>query len=391
MKKRVTAIFLIVGCLSAMLSGCGTTESTPASTKTVSIVQVESQSYDVGINYTGIVQPKETNNHAFLTGGKIETIYVEKGDYVSAGDPLAKLDTTQLELSASMSANGAEIARNTISTLEESLKASQLALETAQLNLERCQALYEIGAAALVEVENMQLQLASQQATHIQLQNELANAQASVENSDLTQQQALQSLADATLTSDRDGIVMDILFQEGEVVGAGYPVVITKSEELMVKVGLSVEDYSRISKDCRVSINGTIEGTIDTIASYPDPDTRVYAVEIIFSDPELSAGDTVDVTIFTGQETGFSIPVESIFQVDGLDYVYVVNEENRVNRKQVILGQLDGSNVRVDGLEEDMRIIMAGAKLINENDIVSIVDGNVVISTPDQAAQGDES
>lgn len=391
MKKRVTAIFLIVGCLSAMLSGCGTTESTPASTKTVSIVQVESQSYDVGINYTGIVQPKETNNHAFLTGGKIETIYVEKGDYVSAGDPLAKLDTTQLELSASMSANGAEIARNTISTLEESLKASQLALETAQLNLERCQALYEIGAAALVEVENMQLQLASQQATHIQLQNELANAQASVENSDLTQQQALQSLADATLTSDRDGIVMDLLFQEGEVVGAGYPVVITKSEELMVKVGLSVEDYSRISKDCRVSINGTIEGTIDTIASYPDPDTRVYAVEIIFSDPELSAGDTVDVTIFTGQETGFSIPVESIFQVDGLDYVYVVNEENRVNRKQVILGQLDGSNVRVDGLEEDMRIITAGAKLINENDIVSIVDGNVVISTPDQAVQGDES
>ena len=407
----MSAVLSLVLSLGIGLSGCSQSETIDSAVKTVSVVQADAGTFSVGLDYIGVVQPKETSNYAFLSGGKIAEIYVEEGQQIKKGQLLAKLDTTQLEISASMSANSLQIAQvtldqisatydtniqntqHTIDTLTESLKASQAALETAQLNLERYETLYEIGGVSETEMENMRLQVSSQQASYTQLQNELASAQTTLENlkisreqdllsaqasassSSLAQQQAEQNLNDATLTADRDGIIMEIPYKEGEVVGAGYPVVITKSQELMVAVGVSVEDYGKISKDCSVLINGEIRGTIDTISPYPDLNTRTYEVDILFEAQDLSAGDTVDVSISVGQEEGVLVPIESIFQVDGLDYVYVVNEENRVNKQQVTLGEPRGSSVRVSGLDSNARVVTNGAKLLNENEIVSIDDG----------------
>lgn len=375
MRKSLKIYFLFGGLIVSLL-GCGNASNEYTATKTVTVMQAESQIYDAGLDYIGLVQPKETYNYAFLTGGKIEEIYVAKGDYVNAGDKLAKLDTTQLELTASISANAEKMAQNTIDSLKGSLEASKMALETTQLNLERYQKLYEIGAVSESDLENLQLEYVSQKATHTQLENELSAAQTSVNNSALEQQQILQNLSDATLVASNAGVVMELPYKVGEIIGAGTPVVVTKSEALMVTVGVSVEDYGALSKDCAVAINGSINGKIDTIAAYPDEKTRSYTVEISFTDASLSVGDIVDITIFTRKERGYFIPLTSVFQIDGLDYVFVVNEENRVNKQQVTLGEINGSYVCATGLEEKSLVVVDGIKLLNENDIVAISDGD---------------
>ncbi len=378
MCKRLGAVLLLIGCLLLGLTGCGTDKNEPTSAKTVAVVPAQAETYDTGIDYIGIVQPKEVHNYAFLTGGKIAELYVAKGDQVQPGDKLAKLDTTQLELSAAITSNSASMAQNNIATLTEAVQVAEESLHVAEQNLARYQALYADGAISQSDLENMQLQYDSQQASFTQLQNDLATAEMSAANSGLSQQQMQQNLADSTLRADSPGIVMELPFKENEIAGAGYPVVITKSEELVVKVGVSTDDYGQINKDCPVAVNGSIEGHIDTIAAYPDEVSRVYTVEIICTAPELSAGDTVDVRIFTGQERGYFVPLSSVFQSDGIDYVFVVsktggeNNAMRVNKRQVTLDEMNGSNVLVQGLSANDLVVTDGVKLLNENDIVVI-------------------
>lgn len=114
-----------------------------------------------------------------MTGGKIAEIYVEKGEYVEPGRRLAQLDTTQLELTASISANGGEMVENSIVNLTEALQAANEAPETTRHNLERYESLYENDAISLSNLENMRLQLTSQQAICTKLENDLANVRIS--------------------------------------------------------------------------------------------------------------------------------------------------------------------------------------------------------------------
>ena len=49
-----------------------------------------------------------------------------------------------------------------------------------------------------------------------------------------------------SLTADVDGYVVDVLCKEGEMQSAGYPVVLIRSENQVVTVGLSDKDVKKI-------------------------------------------------------------------------------------------------------------------------------------------------
>lgn len=68
------------------------------------------------------------------------------------------------------------------------------------------------------------------------------------------------------------------------------------------------------------------------------------------------------------------VSLSSVFQVDGLDYVYVVSKDNRVRRQQVILGATEGADLFVTGLDEKASVIVDGVKMLHENDSVVITD-----------------
>lgn len=374
MKRRIVTLLAVSAALSLLLSGCSTrAEASQETGKVVEAVQAERQTYQTGLQYLGVVQPAETKQYSFLSAGKLEEIYVEKGQEVHAGDPLVKLDSTQAEAVLKMSANNTAISNASIQSLTTALDASQVSLDTLRDNVERYQTLFEMGAVAPTELESLQNQLTSQEAAHAQLQSSLQIAQRSAQNSRIMQQQAKQSLADTTLTADEDGIVMELPFKVGESILPSVPVVITKSGSLVVCVGVSIADCEKISKDSAVLINQSIPGTISLISAYPDTQTRLYTVEITFDSSELSVGDTVDILISTGSEPGYSVPVESVFQLDGLDYVFVVGEDHRLIRQQVTLGEPTGSSVQVTGLAPDARIVASGVRQLRENDLVSVL------------------
>ncbi len=530
-KKGLSVIISAV--LAIAVSGC---KGGRSDAKLITSAPVMTSLYDVTLDYQGIVKAKETKNYSFMTGGKIEAIYVEKGQLVHGGDILVQLDAVEIENSAQKSANNDLISENNlnkteatyltnvtnaqinINTLKTGIKAidsnisaykqsisaaekgindyassipiaeqgvaalekavntdqaqidavkasinafaqklesTREAVDLAKTNLERMRTLYENGAVSKSELETIQVQyddaeasykqaVAQQSSNEVSLEQlkasheanlatlegkkqevsamntqlaankaqvkamyaqldtlnaqraqsaaqletankELANLknsmnadvssqEAAAKISKLSTEQANRAVDNSTLIADADGYVMAVTLKEGEITGAGTPVVIVKSETKVVSIGVSLEDYSKLADITAVRINGDTEGKIDTISQYPDESTRTYTVDISFDNKDLPMGEIVNVSLVTEQCDGAFIPIDSVINIDGIDYVYKVNDDDTVSRIEVELGEVLDATVRAKNLTNE-RIVTSGIKSLNDNDKVAEADG----------------
>lgn len=58
--------------------------------------------------------------------------------------------------------------------------------------------------------------------------------------------------------------------------------------------------------------------------------------------------------------------------MDGVDYVYAINPENKVYKKQVVRGSIDGDKVEVKIDDPTATIITDGVRSLRENDTVKV-------------------
>ncbi|MCD8091268.1 MAG: HlyD family efflux transporter periplasmic adaptor subunit [Clostridiales bacterium] len=264
-----------------------------------------------------------------------------------------------------------------LDALESQYKSSTAELEAAKAAHE--------GNKATLESQKAELEALKAQKTEAEttLENlctskskDVAAAQADVASASLSNDILAKNINDAVITADSDGYVMELPYEEGEVVSAGYPVVVAKSKELVVTVGASDSEYKDIVLGGTVLINGEAVGTVDTIAQYPDESTRTYAVDILINTDYSSytIGETVDVKIITGDTTGCYVPIDAVFNSDGVDYVYAVSPENRVYKKQVVLGGFMGDKVEVQIDDPAAVVVTEGVKSLRENDLVTTED-----------------
>lgn len=349
--KNISIIFLILVIFIigfTVFNGQETAINSTIATN-VAVQKVEEENYAISLDYRGIVQPYETKKYAFLLGGKVEKIYVEKGQKIEPGAILVKLDTKTLELNRSTAAQN-------VQSLENSVRLSKSYLDAAET-------LHEQGALAAKELKAKQTEYQNLLISYEMAKNSLSEAAEAIQN--------------ATLYSDMTGYVMELPFKEGEIAGAGYPAVIGKSDGIKVTVGVSVDDYAKIARESAVLINGKIKGQIDSIAAFPEEDSMLYAIDVLFDADDIAIGETVDVQIITGTGQGCFVPIESLFSLDGIDYVYTVSEDEaknmKVNKQQITLHEIKDSSIRVTGLKAGTRVVTAGVKSLKENETVNIV------------------
>ncbi|WP_077609651.1 efflux RND transporter periplasmic adaptor subunit [Clostridium sp. Marseille-P2415] len=348
MRKGYLIVMLTI---TVLLAGCSDTNAALKEQKTVNATSVNVMEYETGLDYLGIIRAKETKNYSFLSGGKLEAVYIKAGEEVNAGAPLAKLDTFDLEINVNK-------ARANVNGLKKSL-------DTAKSALDASAALHSSGYIADKEWE-------AQESQYVTL---AGNYEVALDNL----KQAEKNLKDSVLYADADGYVMEVPYKEGEVVAAGYPVAVMKSSRKVVSIGVSTDDISKVTLTSAVKIDGRLDARIDSIGQYPDEKTRAYIVDVVFNSDEYAIGDMVHVQVNTGKTNGCFVPVQSIFNIDGLDYVYVVDESGLVSRKQIIRCELREDMVQVEGLEEGMTVVSDGVKNVKEQDIV-------VVASPSTAA-----
>jgi RND family efflux transporter MFP subunit len=228
--------------------------------------------------------------------------------------------------------------------------------------------LYKSGAASKDQYDQVKLQADSSENSYTQAKLQYDTAVVDYEyKSDL--------LNESKIYSGNDGTVISIPYEENERVTANTPIVIVRSENQVVHIGIAQQDLKKIEigRSAFVDVDGEVaSGVINYIADAPDSSTRTYDVEIKIDGKEFPMGAIAKVSIDAGTEKGFWVPMNSIFS-NGEDYVYIVRE-GRAFKQLVELKDVSDDKIRVDGLNEGDFLAVSGMKNLSDGGKVNVLE-----------------
>ena len=400
-------VFLFFCCLIMsvfMLSGCGSdddSEKNSSKSYPVKILDMKNENYPVSLEYEGITGGSEVRKLSFKSSAKISKIYVYKGQHVKKGHNLVELDKSDLNFAveasrSQMNAASAQYNKAVNGSQTEDINKAEIAVKNAEDNYNYYNDLYnknvqlcESGAVSKQQADDVKLQLGSSESalnsarqSLTQIQNgsrkedkEALLAQLNTAKADYNSKVNL--VQDASLTADMDGYVVDVLCKEGEMEASGNPVILLRSENQVVTVGLSEEDVKKITVGTKARIkidNTTVNGEIINIVQMADEVSGTYSTQIKLLNPidnsKFYIGEDVKVYINVGTKNSIWIPISSILN-DGEDYVYVVQGGHAI-RKNVTLGDTNEDKVAVKGLESGDKLVVEGMKNIKDGYKVTV-------------------
>lgn len=312
------------------------------------------------------LQP-EANPNLLRVSGNIEIIDVEvsfklpgwvearpayEGQFIEAGDPVARLDNTELRKEllvrqAELAAYQAELAAFTAGSRPEEIAEAQATVRLAQAELNRLKLDYDRartlldsktisqeqydGSLAAYEVGQARLQQARERLKLVQKgprQEEIDRARARVEQ--ITQSVALATirLGYATLNAPIDGVVLSKNVEAGEYVVPGVPIVtvgdianswlrayVNEPDLGRVKVGqaacVSTDTYpDKVYVGTVSFISSQAEFTPKNVQTADERVKLVYRIKVDIPNPqmELKPGMPADADIWLGDGAAPCLP-----------------------------------------------------------------------------------
>jgi multidrug efflux pump subunit AcrA (membrane-fusion protein) len=365
--------------------------------KPVRVLTVQEEKRSIDLEYTGIVGVEELKKLAFKSGGKIKKLFVKPGDKIEVGQALIQLDTTDLEYAISGARGQMDAAKaqydkaitgaapEELRQIEANVKKAQDSYNFAKDNYEKLQVLLQEGAISQNDLDKVKLEFDIRESdlkTAKEIEKQAKNG-ARVEDKTAAKGQWGQAqadynykmslLKDATIESDSSGYVVDVLYEEGELIASGYPVLVIRNDNQIVKVGLSSKDFEKVTIGAKAKIrtDGRIlEGEVTNIGQTPDSQTRTYPIEIALTEKTLPLGSVVKINLIIGEESGVWIPITAIM-ANGEDYAYVIKDE-KASRRKITLGAINGNYVKVQGIENNDQVVIEGMQRLKDQDQISI-------------------
>jgi HlyD family secretion protein len=313
---------IIILSISLILSACGSPENG-----------------DI-ISESGTI---ETDNVIIssLVSGEVKQLNVEEGAFVNAGDTLAIVDTEMLEIRLRQAEAAYKIASAQYSLLkngarEEDLKSAESQKRQAQANFdlmkterERVENLFKSNSIsknkvdevnARYDVAHAQLDAATEQLNKLKnfaRPEELAQAEAGVENSTANIDLIKKSINDSHITSPISGYIVKKFVNTGETVSplsSLFKVTDLNLAELYVYVSETDLGRVKLGQQARIKVDSFPEKYFEGSVAYISPEAEftpktiqtkeertklVYAVKINIQNPshELKAGMPADAEI----------------------------------------------------------------------------------------------
>jgi len=354
-------LLLAATMLVLIIAGCAKEEEAakhePIKAVKVSTI-VESQA-PVSLAYIGNIDAKELVKYSFKMAGQIKQIYVTEGDQVKKGQALAELDTTDLKFQVAS-------AKATIDMAADNIKKAEAALTYNKSLYEKTKALYDSSAVAQDSLEQVQLK-------RDVAASELAQAQSQYELAKTDYAYKADLLINAVLYAEQEGFVASKLFNANERVGAFMPVLVVRSIDQIVNIGIPQQELASIAIGTKAAVkvdNTTAQGVVTNISAIPDENTRTYPAEIAVSGQTFPLGAIARVSIAIGQQTGVWIPMTAVLS-DGENYVYTV-KDNHALRRMVEIQKVSDDQVLVSGLNQGEALVVGGMTNLTDSAKVQV-------------------
>jgi len=389
-----------IGFVSLSRSDAATDPLASPGTLVVETVVVERvHSFQSAREYTGTVVARRTSGLGFELSGKLNAILVEEGAEVSAGAPLAELDTEHLEtrrrqVAAQRAEAAAKLDEMITGPREEDIAAARARVAGLEADVEllrrqtdRQQRLLDRNATSLDAFEEFSFQLQARQAQLDEACHDLEELLNGTRREQITAQQATVEALDAavadidvdlrksTLRAPFAGTVARRSVDEGVVVEAGQEIVrLVEDAELEVWAGLPVAAAMDLVEgmEQRVKIGGrTYSATV--AGRFPEVDRATRTRTVILRLERSAAAEVVQGEVVrlhlteTLEATGYWLPATALSKGQrGLWAAYVAMDvpksvdARRIERRDVEILHTEGDRVLVRGALEDGEFVVAG-------------------------------
>ncbi|WP_458764166.1 efflux RND transporter periplasmic adaptor subunit [Cupriavidus basilensis] len=362
MRGRGALVTLLLA--GVVLAGCSRQAEKAPEIRPVRLMQLKPGAGKTEVEFSGDVRPRIESRLGFRVGGKIAARLVDVGATVRKGQPLARLDPTDLSLAEAGS--------------RAQYDAAKTDRDLAEADLKRYNELFAKKFISAAEQQR-------RQATFDSAASRLRQAEAGLRN------QANQT-GYGVLAADADGVVTLIEAEVGQVVAAGQSVVrVAQTAEKEVAVGLPEDQVERLRGISDVTVRTWAEpgrplpGRVREISPMADPVTRTYAARISVPNPpaDFKFGMTAVVTFTrTGDAAALRVPLSALLQKQGSNQVWVYDAATgAVQPVNVALGELQGNEIQVrQGLSPGQTIVTAGVHLLKPGQKVKPLQA--VVPTP---------
>ena len=374
----------LLACAMALaLTACGgeeQVEDTVPAGVAVQVKTVSAGSIATENKVSGQVSADNESVILIASAAKCTAVYKETGDTVQAGDKICTLD-----LGSTLSSyNAARISyQAAVQSYQDQKGILDKQVSLAADNVNNTKALFEIGAASQLEVDqaelNYQNAVAGRNSALAQLEAGMQNAKSGVEQLDT----ALENVdAEGNVLAPQSGTLVTMNAAEGSYISNSMPlVVIDGADQMKVTASVSEALVPKISAgdsaDVTVSAaNKAFTATIRSVERAANMQTKLYTVVLtVPADVTgLMNGMFADVTFHTdAAEDTIVVPTEAILTSNGAQYVYVV-EEGTAKYMPVTTG-LIGSGVTeiTSGLTEGQQLVTVGQAYLADGDPVRVV------------------
>ena len=321
---------------------------------TVTARTLDSQDLARGVVANGTIFPwQEIIIGPEVGGYRVEQVRVDVGDRVRSGQELVRL-TGDL-LAADLSSKKANVA------------SADATLANAASALKRAQSLSTSGVLSASDLDK--------------LRSEELAARARVEVAKAELEGAELRLRYTHVTAPDDGIISARNVSVGQIAQTGAEMLrmvrkgrvewraeIPEARLREIKVGQAVR---------LTTADGTqLEGKVRTVAPTVESATRAGLVYVDIVSPDARPGMFARGEIALLQASAQMAPIASVVIQDGYSYVFVLNEDNTVQRRHIETGSVKGSAIEiVSGLKDGERIIDKGAGFLKDGDRVKVVPG----------------
>jgi RND family efflux transporter MFP subunit len=364
LQRRNVPFLAVVGLLPLALAACSDATSSIDPRTQIPLVRVGAVQAAVQAerSFTGIVAARVQGDLGFRVPGKILERLVDTGQAVKHGQPLMRIDPTDLMLATRAHDEAAAAA---------AARARQTAEDEA-----RYRALVSKGTVSASAYDTVRATAESARA-----ELKAAQAQADV---------ARNESGYAALLADADGVVVETLAEPGQVVGAGQVVVrVAHAGRREAVVELPETLRPVIGTAGRASLYGsglTGAAKLRQLSNAANPQTRTFEARYVLEGRLADAplGSTIVIQIpaihipHDPAAPALQVPIGAIFDAGKGPGVWLVEgDAPRVTWRAVQLAGLSEETAAVvGGLAAGDRVVVLGAHLLREGEPVRLADGD---------------
>ena len=319
----------------------------------VTVTRAEERAFARTLTLSGEARPRiDVRVFAPATGVRVVQLLADEGDYVKAGQPLARLDVN-LASAQTLAAQAA-------------VKEAEVAAQRAQAEFKRADSIRDSGALSAEAIETRRAQA------------EAAQAQLSARKAQLAEVNA--RLQGGYIRAPQAGLVLDRTAQVGALVDGQSLFRIAADNALEIGVEVSESDMLSMKRGQAARFQ-LVDGSTITGKLRRGPasiDSRTRTGEAVFDlprDAKLRAGMFLRGEAKLPTSEQLAVPQSAVVFDAGAAFVFVVDANNTARRTKVVAGDRDGNFIAIrEGLSAGVRVASGGAAFLQDGDIVRPVE-----------------